>query len=95
MATQHINASTFTTATPLVTSQRWSCTQYTSKHSQWSLSSNLCRRCFNYAHQVRRLVAPFLVHSANQVFYVNANDVIYGISAAASAAGAIVITYSA
>jgi hypothetical protein len=33
--------------------------------------------------------------TSSQTFYVNANDVIYGISAAASAAGAIVITYSA
>jgi hypothetical protein len=31
----------------------------------------------------------------SQTFYVNANDIIYAISAAASAAGAIVITYSA
>lgn len=33
--------------------------------------------------------------TASQTFYVNANDIVYGISAAASAAGAIVITYSA
>ena len=35
-----------------------------------------------------------LAASASQTFYVNGGDVIYGISAAASAAGAIVITYS-
>jgi hypothetical protein len=33
--------------------------------------------------------------AASQTFYVSANDIIYAISAAASAAGAIVITYSA
>jgi hypothetical protein len=33
--------------------------------------------------------------ATSQTFYVSANDVIYGISAAASAAGAVVITYSA
>jgi hypothetical protein len=33
--------------------------------------------------------------TTSQTFYVNANDVVYGISAAASAAGAVVITYSA
>jgi hypothetical protein len=32
---------------------------------------------------------------ANQILYVNANDVIYGISAAASATGSVVITYTA
>lgn len=31
----------------------------------------------------------------SQTFYVNANDIVYAISAAASAAGAVVITYSA
>ena len=33
--------------------------------------------------------------ATSQTFYVSANDVVYGISAAASAAGAVVITYSA
>jgi hypothetical protein len=33
--------------------------------------------------------------ASSQTFYVNANDVVYGISAAASAAGAIVVTYTA
>ena len=33
--------------------------------------------------------------ASSQTFYVYPNDVIYGISAAASATGAIVITYSA
>jgi hypothetical protein len=36
-----------------------------------------------------------LVTTASQTFYVSAGDIIYGISAAASAAGAVVITYSA
>jgi hypothetical protein len=33
--------------------------------------------------------------ASSQTFYVGANDIVYAISAAASAAGAIVITYSA
>lgn len=33
--------------------------------------------------------------ASSQTFYVNANDVVYGISAAASATGAVVITYTA
>ena len=33
--------------------------------------------------------------SSSQIFYCNANDIIYGISAAASATGAIVCTYTA
>jgi hypothetical protein len=36
-----------------------------------------------------------LANGASQTFYASANDIIYAISAAASAAGAIVITYSA
>ena len=34
-------------------------------------------------------------NGTSQTFYASANDIIYAISAAASAAGAIVITYSA
>jgi hypothetical protein len=34
-------------------------------------------------------------NAQSQTFYVNANDIIYAISAAASATGAIVITYTA
>lgn len=34
-------------------------------------------------------------NASSQTFYVNPNDVVYAISAAASAAGAVVITYSA
>lgn len=33
--------------------------------------------------------------ASSQTFYVNPNDVVYAISAAASATGAVVITYSA
>ena len=33
--------------------------------------------------------------ATSQIFYVNANDIVYAISAAASAAGSIVITYTA
>ena len=36
-----------------------------------------------------------LAASGSQTFYASANDIIYAISVAASAAGAIVITYSA
>jgi hypothetical protein len=36
-----------------------------------------------------------LAAANSQTFYVNANDIIYAISAAASATGAIVVTYTA
>jgi hypothetical protein len=36
-----------------------------------------------------------IANGASQIFYANAGDIIYAISAAASAAGAVVITYSA
>jgi hypothetical protein len=45
-------------------------------------------------HQVQQLAAQFLL-LVHKLLYVYPNDVIYGISAAASATGAIVITYSA
>jgi hypothetical protein len=93
MATQHVNASTFTTATPLVT-----------------IKSGVARNTpvnIHNGHSASIFVGDATITTsgatigrtigtgASQVFYVNANDVIYGISAAASAAGAIVITYSA
>jgi hypothetical protein len=40
-------------------------------------------------------VGRTLAAGANQIFYAGPNDIIYAISAAASAAGAIVLTYSA
>jgi hypothetical protein len=36
-----------------------------------------------------------IANGTSQTFYASANDIIYAISAAASAAGAVVITYSA
>lgn len=36
-----------------------------------------------------------IANATSQVFYANPGDVIYAISAAASAAGAVVLTYSA
>ena len=36
-----------------------------------------------------------IASATSQIFYVNPGDVVYAISAAASAAGAIVITYTA
>ena len=36
-----------------------------------------------------------IANATSQIFYVNPDDVVYAISAAASAAGAIVITYTA
>ena len=93
MATQHVNASTFTTATPLVT-------------IKGGIARNTPVNIHN-GHSASIFVGDATITTsgatigrtigtgASQVFYVNANDVIYGISAAASAAGAIVITYSA
>lgn len=41
------------------------------------------------------IIGRTIAAANSQTFYVNANDIIYAISAAASAAGAIVATYTA
>ena len=93
MATQHVNASTFTTATPLVTIKGG-----VARNTPVNIHNGHSASIFVGDATITTSGATIgrtIGTGASQVFYVNANDVIYGISAAASAAGAIVITYSA
>jgi hypothetical protein len=93
MATQHVNASTFTTATPLLTikggvARNTPITLYNGHGAAIFIGDSTITTA---GATIGRTIAA----GASQTFYVNANDVIWGISASASAAGAIVITYSA
>ena len=93
MATQHVNASTQTTASVLL---------YVSKNAKALTPVTI----YN-GHSAAIFIGDSTISTSgatigrtipnaqSQTFYVNPNDVIYGISAAASAAGAIVITYTA
>jgi hypothetical protein len=93
MATKHINASTLTTASVLFT---------VDKNARPLTPVNI-----HNGHSAAIFVGDATITTsgatigrtiaanANQIMYVNANDVIYAISAAASAAGAVVITYTA
>ena len=93
MATQHINASTQTTPsvilkvskdarplTPVTIYNGHSAAIFIGDASITTSGATIGRTIPN---------------AQSQTFYVNANDIIYAISAAASAVGAVVITYSA
>jgi hypothetical protein len=93
MATKHINASTLTTAsilftvdpnarplTPITLYNGHSAAIFIGDASITTSGATIGRT---------------IPAASSQTFYVYPNDVIYGISAAASATGAIVITYSA
>ena len=93
MATKHINASTLTTASILFTvdSNERSITTIT-LYNGHSASIFIGDSTITTSGATIGRTIPA---ASSQTFYVYPNDVIYGISAAASAAGAIVITYSA
>jgi hypothetical protein len=93
MATKHINASTLTTASILFTvdSDAKPLTPITLYNGHSAAIFVGDSSITTSGATIGRTIA----NTASQTFYVNPNDVIYGISAAASAAGAIVITYSA
>ena len=93
MATQHINASTFTTAAPLLTVDRDArpltpITLYNGHSAAIFVGDTTITTS---GATIGRTIAA----GANQVLYASAGDIIYAISAAASAAGAVVLTYSA
>ena len=93
MATKHINASTFTTASILF---------QIDKNARPLTPVNI----YN-GHSAAIFIGDSTIttsgatigrtinNATSQIFYVHPGDVIYGISAAASTAGAIVITYTA
>jgi hypothetical protein len=93
MAIQHINATTQTVATPLVTIKQglrqMTAVQIYNGHSAAIFIGDSTTTTSGAT--IGRTIA------ANGTFqlWCNSGDVIYGISAAGSAAGAIVITYSA
>jgi hypothetical protein len=92
MATQHVNASTFTTATPLITIKG-----AVARNTPITLYNGHSAAIFIGDASITTSGATIgrtLTASNSQTFYVSAGDEIYAISAAASAAGAVVITYS-
>jgi hypothetical protein len=93
MAFQHINASTFTTAQPILTVltgiPRQTPINIHNGHSAAIFVGD--STITTSGATIGRTIAA----NANQIFYVNGGDIVYAISAAASATGAIVITYSA
>ena len=93
MATKHINASTLTTASILLTIDKNArpltpITLYNGHSAAIFIGD---ASITTSGATIGRTIA----NGTSQTFYVNPNDVIYGISAAASTAGAIVITYTA
>jgi hypothetical protein len=93
MTIRHINASTQTVATPLLTIQ-----QGILQNTPITLYNGHSASIFVGDSTVAvsgATIGRTIGTGLSQTFYVNSGDVIYGISAVASAAGAIVITYSA
>jgi hypothetical protein len=93
MATQHINASTLTATSILFQVDKNAkpltpVTIYNGHSASIFIGDSTITTS---GATIGRTIAT----TASQTFYVNPNDIIYAISAAASAAGAIVITYSA
>jgi len=93
MAFNHINASTLTTASILfvVDSDARPLTPVTIYNGHSASIFIGDRTITTSGATIGRTIAT----TVSQTFYVNPNDVVYAISAAASAAGAVVITYSA
>jgi len=93
MAFNHINASTTTTATPIfiaddVLPRQTPITVYNGHSASIFIGDKTITT-------TGATIGRTLAATASQTFYVNSGDVVYAISAAASATGAIVITYSA
>jgi hypothetical protein len=93
MAFKHVNSQTLTTVSALVTIDR-NARPLTpvNIHNGHSAAIFIGDETISTSGAT---IGRTLAANANQIFYANPNDVIYAISAAASAAGAVVITYSA
>jgi hypothetical protein len=93
MATKHINASTLTTASILFVVDKnarpLTPVRIYNGHSASIFIGD--STITTSGATIGRTIAT----TTSETIYVNANDVIYAISAAASTAGAIVITYTA
>ena len=93
MATQHVNASTQTTATILLSvNKNARALTPINIHNGHSAAIFIGDSTITTSGAT---IGRTIAANANQILYVNPNDVIYGISASASAVGAIVITYTA
>jgi hypothetical protein len=93
MATKHINASTFTTSTIL-----FEVDKNARPLTPVTLYNGHSAAIFVGDSSITTSGATIgrsIPAASSQTFYVSANDKFYGISAAASATGAVVITYSA
>ena len=93
MAFNHVNASTFTTASVILTVDADArpltpITIYNGHSASIFVGDGTITTS---GATIGRTIAA----ANSQTFYVNPNDEVYAISAAASATGAIVITYSA
>lgn len=93
MATKHVNASTLTAASILFTVDKnarpLTPVNIYNGHSAAIFIGD--STITTSGATIGRTIA----NATSQIFYVNPGDVVYAISAAASAAGAIVITYTA
>jgi len=93
MAFLHINTQTYTTPLPLFTVK-----QTARPQTAVSIYNGHSAAIFVGDASITTTGATIgrtIPAAGSQVFYVSGGDVVYGISAAASAAGAVVITYSA
>lgn len=93
MAFNHVNASTFTTARPIFEApsslpRQTPITVYNGHSASIFIGDDTTTT-------TGATIGRTLAAANSQTFYVNSGDIVYAISAAASATGAIVITYSA
>ncbi len=92
MAFRHINATTFTTPTAIFTAptglpRQTPITIYNGHSASIFIGDETITTS-------GATIGRTLTASNSQTFYVNSGDVVYAVSAAGSAAGAIVITYA-
>ena len=93
MAFNHINSQTLTTASVLFTVKQTAAPQTAvSIHNGHSAAIFVGDETIATSGATIGRTIPA---GGNQIFYVNGGDIVYAISAAASTAGAVVITYSA
>ena len=93
MATQHENGSTFTTVTPMFIIDK-----NAKPLTPVTLYNGHSAAIFVGDATITTSGATIgrtIPNASSQTFYCNPGDVIYGISAAASATGCIVLTYTA
>ena len=93
MATQHVNTTTFTTAQVLFQAKTG-----LERNTPVSIYNGHSAAIFIGDSTVTTSGATIgrtIATATTQTIYVNSGDIVYGISAAGSATGAIVLTYSA